>query len=237
MLQRPSSLTNNLIGGTTSGAGNTIAFNGGRGVFEGSGPGNGYNNSFLGNSIFANGGLGIDLGGDGVTPNDIGDADTGPNQLQNYPVIASASRRTPVPTSSSTPSMTVNGSLNSAPSTAFRLEFFASPACDPSGNGEGKLYLGSSSVTTDGSGNVIFTVTVPVWAPPGSIVTATATDPAGNTSEFASCVTPTSGPGPTAHVSLSPTSDTAQVGMTHTVTATATDAGPRPPRTRSSGSR
>jgi parallel beta-helix repeat protein len=34
-----------------------------------------------------NGGLPIDLNADGATPNDPGDADTGPNLLQNYPAI------------------------------------------------------------------------------------------------------------------------------------------------------
>src|SRR5207249_4222983 len=81
--------SDNQIGGVTAGAGNVIAYNRNIGV----GVGNfvtgvpAIENSILGNSIFANGQLGIDLApGSGVTPNDPGDADTGPNNLQNFPV-------------------------------------------------------------------------------------------------------------------------------------------------------
>src|SRR5262249_1482087 len=75
------------------GVGNVIAFNGGAGVVVGTDTAHGFlatqagtGNAVLGNSIFANAGLGIDLGNaDGVTPNDPGDADTGPNNFQNFP--------------------------------------------------------------------------------------------------------------------------------------------------------
>ncbi len=124
--------------------------------------------------MFSNAGLGIDLGADGVTPNDAGDGDTGANNLQNFPVLTSA-------TSGST---TIEGTLNSTPNTKFRLEFFSSTECDPSGYGEGETFLVFIDVTTDGSGNVTFTVTFPDTVPGGHFITATATDPNNNTSEF-----------------------------------------------------
>ena len=117
---------NNTIGGTAAGAGNTIAFNGGDGVFVETGTGN----TVLGNSIFSNTGLGIDLGADGVTANDAGDGDTGPNNLQNFPLVTFATSG----------SIIIQGTLNSAASTQFRLEFFSNTSCDPSGNGEGKTF-------------------------------------------------------------------------------------------------
>jgi CSLREA domain-containing protein len=183
---------NNTIGGSASGAGNTIAFNGGSGIQADAGgffTEAGCCNAIEANSIYANAGLGIDLGGTGVTPNDPGDADTGPNELQNFPELTSAT--------SSGGGTTVQGMLNSTAKTTFRIEFFSSPSCDPSGFGEGKNFLGSQSVTTDAGGNATFTATVPTGTSPGESVTATATDPAGNTSEFSSCrganaVSPTS---------------------------------------------
>jgi hypothetical protein len=136
-----------------------------------------------GNVIGPNGslqqdGLGIDLGHDGVTPNDPGDGDTGPNNLQNFPVLTQAS--SPGGTTS------VQGSLNSTANTSFSLQFFSSPVCDPSGHGEGQTFLGSTPVTTDGAGNAGFAASLPATA--GSFVTATVTDPAGNSSEFSACV-------------------------------------------------
>jgi len=165
---------NNMIGGATSDAANTIAFNAGDGVIVSSGT----VNAILSNSIFSNTGLGIDLSPDGVTPNDAGDGDTGANNLQNFPVLTSA-------TSGST---TIEGALNSTPNTEFRLEFFSNSACDPSGHGEGETFLGSTNMTTDGSGNASFAVTFPDTVTAGHFITATATDPDGNTSEFSQCV-------------------------------------------------
>jgi hypothetical protein len=169
--------SNNYIGGTSSGEPNTIAFNGARGVFVSGGTGN----RLLSNSIFSNGGLGIDLEDDGVTPNDAGDSDTGANNMQNFPVLTSAS--------SGGGNTTINGSLNSAASTTFRIEFFASAAADPTTFGEGQTFLGFKVVTTNGSGNAAFAAVLPVLPPAGeTIISSTATDPSNNTSEFSNVV-------------------------------------------------
>src|SRR5439155_18205073 len=82
--------------------------------------------------------------------------------------------------------LTVFGTLESAPNTAFSVELFANSSCDPSGNGEGQSFLGAISVTTDAAGRATFEQGVPA-APGAAFVTATATDPAGNTSEFSAC--------------------------------------------------
>ena len=164
---------NTTIGGTASGAGNRIAFNGGPGVTLSN---NSSGNSIRGNAIFSNNGLGIDLGANGVTPNDTNDSDTGPNQLQNFPVVTSV-----MSTSTST---TIQGSLKSIPSTAFQIDFYSNAAVDPSGNGEGAQFFGTTSINTNTSGNGTINVTFPVPLGTGRAITATATDPNGNTSEF-----------------------------------------------------
>jgi parallel beta-helix repeat protein len=165
----------NTIGGTAAGAGNTIAFNGGAGVAIVAGTGN----AVLSNSIYSNTELGIDLGSTGVTPNDLGDADTGPNNLQNFPVVLLA-HATPGGT-------TIRGTLNSTPDATFRLEFFASPTCHASGFGEGQTFLGAATVTTNDAGNATFALTTTMAIPLGSAIAATATDAASNTSEFSAC--------------------------------------------------
>ena len=162
---------NNTIGGPNSGEGNVIAFNGGAGVSNSFDTGN----RIEGNSIFSNGGLGIDLDAGGVTLNDLGDADTGGNNLQNFPRIAAVSV--------AGGNVNVSGFLNSRPNITYRLEFFVSDAADPTGFGEGQIFLGSTDATTDSVGNVAFDATF-AFAGPVAVVTATATDPDGNTSEF-----------------------------------------------------
>ena len=158
---------------------NVIAYNGAAGVAIGSDPSDtSAGNRVSGNSIHDNGGLGIDLAGGGVTPNDPGDSDTGPNTLQNYPVLSSAV--------SDGISTRVQGTLDSLPATTFTIEFFTSPSCDSSGNGEGQTFLGETSVTTDAFGKASFQVLAPSRSS-NWVVTATATDPAGNTSEFSAC--------------------------------------------------
>ncbi len=176
---------NNVIGGTTAGARNVIAGNSNRGVylqFDSS-----VGNRILGNSIFDNGGLGIDLGGgtenaSGVTDNDAGDADTGPNGLLNHPVLTSAT--------TSGGQTTIEGFLDKTNSHFINLQFFASPAADPSGFGEGKTFLGEkTNVLGDPDARVIFSFTPATSLAPGQVVTAIATDTFSNdTSEFSNAV-------------------------------------------------
>jgi len=166
----------NTIGGTATGTANVIAFKGAAGVAVLSN--NSLRNAVLGNSIVSNTGLGIDLASgtapDGVTANDAGDPGSGPNNLQNFPVLSRV-----------TTAGVITGSLDSLSSnTAYpvRIEFFANTACDGSGNGEGEVFLGFTTLT--GPGNFTASIT-PIPGKP--FMTATATDANGNTSEFSRC--------------------------------------------------
>jgi hypothetical protein len=158
---------------------NVIAYNGGDGVavFEDSAVNtfNADGNRITRNSIWSNSGLGIDLGDDFVTLNELFDADSGANQQLNFPLLTSA-RHTPAST-------TIRGTLqiDVSPSLAL-IEVFAASA-DPSGHGEGRLYLGAATPMPDGS----WSLSTPLLLP-GDQVTATATDPSGNTSEFSPAV-------------------------------------------------
>ncbi len=171
-----------LIGGDAPGEGNEIAGHLTAGVSVG--------NSFVdvrisGNSIHDNAGLGIDLippsFQTGVTPNDPLDVDLGANGLQNFPVITEALRL-------SNGGVEVRGTLDSAPSRSYAVEFFANPSCDPSGNGEGNLFLGGTTVSTDAGASSAFNWSSSVPVPSGWVATATATDVlTGATSEFSAC--------------------------------------------------
>jgi hypothetical protein len=174
------------LGGAPPSASNVIAFNGGAGIAIGRDSSDSSNdNRISANSIHDNAGLGIDLASDGVTQNDDCDSGRGPNLLQNYPVLTSV-----MPSGDIT---TIQGTLNSVPNTNFILEFFSNGLCDASGFGEGEKYLGYAYIATDASCNANFEVTLPVAVAQGSFVTATATDPAGNTSEFSACRPVTTG--------------------------------------------
>lgn len=165
----------NTVGGEAPGQGNIIAFNRGHGVsvlhFQA------IENRISGNSIHANNERGILLGFN-ISNNDDGDGDNGPNGLQNYPLLTSAT--------AAPDSVTIQGTLNSRADLEYRLDFFANQLCDDSGNGEGRQYLGSTSVTTDSDGDAVFDVTIPTVLS-GRLITATATDPDGNTSEHSPC--------------------------------------------------
>jgi hypothetical protein len=167
---------NATIGGTTAGAGNLIANNTHQGVRIDGGTGN----AIRANAIYANGGVAIDLNNDGVTPNDTGDPDTGPNDLQNFPLLTSAAV-----VSGAT---RVSGTLNSTASTTFLVDLYSTPACDtPSNQGEGQNYLGTVGTSTNGSGDASFVTTGLPSVAAGSVVTAVATSLTGNTSEFSAC--------------------------------------------------
>jgi hypothetical protein len=138
----------------------------------------------ISNDIDTNGRMGIDLGNNNfVTPNDGGDPDGGANGSQNFPVLSFA-----IPYGGSE---NIVGGLNSLGNTAFKIEFFQSPGCDPSGYGEGHDYIGTINVSTNPSGNATFNTLLP-QVPPGFAVTATATRIVGSTpvetSEFSHCV-------------------------------------------------
>jgi CSLREA domain-containing protein len=170
---------NNDIGGSPD-DGNVIANNAQEGVDIGAGTGS----AIQGNSIYSNGALGIDLAPFGVTANDAGDTDSGANDLQNFPVLTSASFD-----GSQT---TVNGTLDTTAGVAtYEIEVFKNTACDaPSGHGEGKTLIHSLATGTDASGHMDFSF-LTASAATGDVLTATATNPAGSTSEFSTCLTVT----------------------------------------------
>ena len=160
------------IGGSAAGQGNVIAFNQGDGVDVTTSTSTGVTISQ--NSVYSNTGIGIDLGADGITNNHTGGAISGPNNFQNHPVISSVTF--------GASATTVAGTLNSAASSTFTLEFFASPI--GSGTLQGKTYLGNTTVTTDSNGNATFSVATLAATTAGQLITATATDTTGDTSEF-----------------------------------------------------
>jgi Right handed beta helix region len=170
---------NNTIGGSTPGTANVIAHNFGAGV-EVFGAGN-TGNRILGNSIHSNSGLGIELslpGTFGRTLNDPKDPDKGPNNLQNFPVL----------TSFKTPEegkIIIEGTLDSTPSTKkkkkrFTIQFFSNPQNEDGG----KTFLGQTRVTTNKQGQASFSFETTTPLNTGDRITATATGPGGNTSEF-----------------------------------------------------
>jgi CSLREA domain-containing protein len=148
--------------------GNVIAFNAGNGVWVTEGAGNTVDR----NAIFRNGADGIDINNLEIKPNDPGDGDGGANGGQNNPVLrsaAAAGRKT-----------VVKGNLNSRPDREYVVQFYADAKGDP----EGRVFLGEQRVTTDADGNAAFAFATRKPLKPGQVVTATATDGEGSTSEF-----------------------------------------------------
>jgi len=202
----------NTIGGIAPGEANVIAGNGRNGVKVTS-SGNGWANRIWGNSIFRNArledGLGIDLDYAQQAADPADNSTPGPdpntayaNHGQNAPVVGTGANEPhydPV-----TGNVVVDWTLTTSPSTPVTIQLFTSDAAGFSGNGEGRTFLGSFAVVTDGSGNAsgVSPVTPPApFDTRGLILTMTATPtnlvdppgpiasgPANNTSEFSNAV-------------------------------------------------
>ena len=171
----------NIIGTPSPGGsgGNLIAYNVGTGIFVTGGA----HHTMRGNSIHDNAPLGIALGSAGKPlADDPGDVDGGVNNGQNFPIIASATQE-----AVGAVDLHIVGTLNSHPSTTFDLDFYANPPCSrfPFDYIQGETWIGSAQVTTDASNIAAIDVTLPgLTLEPGARISATATDPQGNTSEF-----------------------------------------------------
>jgi len=150
---------------------NYIFFNSGAGVRIFSGTGNKIRN----NSIAYNSSSGILID---ANINDNNDSDTGPNNKQNFPVIVSAGLNE------------ITGTFQGASNVTLTLDFYSNTAADPSGFGEGETPLGSTTITTGGSGSASFTFNGTFVA--GTFISATATDADNNTSQFSNVMAVTS---------------------------------------------
>jgi hypothetical protein len=171
--------TNNSTIGDLAGGGNTVT-EAGAGVVIVSGT----NNRIRGNSISRTFSLGIDLTSrseaDGPTPNDSCDPDSGPNNLQNHPILTAVT--------ASGGATIATGTFNGAPNESFTIDFYwDDAACNDRGGA--KTYLGTTTVSTGNTCDAEFNTVFPGSLPEGASVTATATDTNGNTSELSPCAT------------------------------------------------
>ena len=166
--------SNNLAGGSNPGEGNVIANHTADGIEIQATAGSG--NAFIGNEIYNNGGLGIDLAPAGITPNDPGDGDTGPNDLLNYPVVTAAG--------AFGGNVAIDFDLDLSAGD-YRIEFFRNPGAQP----EGEVFVGFYALTHPGGAG---SYTTSVSGSVGDLITATATIDAstyGSTSEFSAAFT------------------------------------------------
>lgn len=205
----------NMIGGKLSGDGNLIAYNDNDGIYvNNSDPGtyNSNGNAIVGNSIFSNGGLGIDLAPNNPTPNDgPGDPDTGPNTLQNSITFTAQLTAT---------GLQIDGLLETdllRPN--YRLEFFINNSCDSSGYGEGQQLLDVYDLTIVAESTVLNFEIDSTGVSAGQYVTATVTydEITGglkDTSEFSPCavVQEQTSPGSSGVFVVNSSADTAETG-------------------------
>lgn len=203
--------------------GNTITGNGGAGVRV-AGNNAADNGIYANSNISGNGGLGIDLGVAGVTANDPGDTDAGPNGLQNFPVVASVS--------GNAVAFFLDTTANA---NGYRIDFYNNPGgLDPTGHGEGQVWLGSCNVANPDA-TVPSTCSVSGVDPATLRMTATrcadAACTSGATSEFNGAsadltITKTNTPGANGEVDQS--DDTVTSGSATTYTLVVGNKGPSP---------
>jgi len=177
-----------LIGGA-AGTGNTIR-NNGAGILIGYNAGDpDTGNTLRSNVIYGNTNLGIDLGSNGVTANDVGDVDAGPNRLMNFPALSNVN--------TGGAATTVEMLLDTeTPNSNYEIQVFAGTACHASGFGQGERLVGTFARTSDGAADIASTLMLTEAVPVGQFLTATATDTTGNTSEFSQCVQVPAPPAP-----------------------------------------
>lgn len=144
----------NIIGGSAIGARNIIAGNLAEGVSVSDSGTLG--NKITQNSIFSNQSVGIGIYSNG-------------NNSQSAPQLLSAVQSSPT----NAAGIDIGGSFTGPASV---LEFFANPA----GENQGRIFIGSVSV--GGAGN--FLASLAATLPSTYVITATATDSKGNTSQF-----------------------------------------------------
>ncbi len=177
--------TDALIGSEDGLAGNVIRGNTAAGINVGE---ESSGNRIVGNRIFDNGGLGIDLrepgNVGGATVNDPDDTDAGANGLQNFPALSPAQRDDDeggvrIPTFLDVPADALNRD--------YVVSVYSASRCDESGRGQGETFLGTSLVTLSADAEE-FEAWVPVDPPPQHVLVVTATyDATGDTSEFSAC--------------------------------------------------
>ncbi|MCB2178731.1 right-handed parallel beta-helix repeat-containing protein [bacterium] len=200
----------NMIGGTSTSLGNIIAYNGGAGIMINNTDTvtyNSYGNTIVSNSIYNNGGLGIDLAPSGVNLNDTNDADNGPNYLQNFLTFTAKQTDTGVQ---------ITGSLNTDINRPnYRIEFYEVNNCDASGYGEGRTLVDVLDLTIISSTTAVDYEIPDTSIPAGSFLTNTVTYDEGtgglkDTSEFSPCavVQEPDSPGSSGVFVVNSTSDT-----------------------------
>ncbi len=218
---RITSGTGNRIGDE---AGNVIAHNGSASFPAGVLLQGGTKTTVRGNAIYGNLGIGLDLAPAGVTANDAGDADSGANNLQNFPLLD------PLLVIDATEA---TGTFDGAPSATVTIDVYLNTSCDPSGNGEAESHVGSVEVIADETGHAVFSVPLTVTPVEGQVLTATATDADGNTSELSPCTSPAT-PTTTTSTTTTTIETTSTTGLVSTTTVRTTTTSTtifRPPTT------
>ena len=168
----------NMIGGLNTNEGNVIAFNNAHGLVTFGDVGIG--NAFLSNLFYGNQEMAIDLGADDYpNGNDNQDGDSGPNDNMNFPEFTGAY--------ASANDIEITGAFNSVPNGTYKIQYYVNDGCDPMGNGEGEILIGTETITTNGSGNATISKTISVKVNVGQYLSALATNANNSTSEFAAC--------------------------------------------------